>query len=262
MRAPQPGSRRREESPPLPEPVRPVVEVAEVLPEPAPEAARAVNVEDLAWRDRVADHIRRREFDVARGLIESARASGDSSIDSTGFLLEICSTALARDLSRLRRAARRVSGDDVPLEAALETTRGILESQPEADLGTEDRRRAGRRLWRGHTRLGLRRWRSGDFEAAVETLFGALSVPGLDERRRRLACELLVRTLEDAAGQSLELIPQLRGDGDRAAALEQAQGVLGHIRRAREEGIEAGDLAVAASRVRQLLEHIEQTSVQ
>jgi len=79
---------------------------------------------------------------------------------------------------------------------------------------------------------------------------------------RRLARELLVRTLEDAAGQSLELIPQLRGDGDRAAAVEQAQGVLGHIRRAREEGIEAEDLAVAASRARQLLEHIEHTSVQ
>jgi hypothetical protein len=71
-----------------------------------------------------------------------------------------------------------------------------------------------------------------------------------------------VRTLEDAAGQSLELIPQLRGDGDRAAALDQAQRVLDHIRRARDEGIPEEDLAVAASRARQLLDHIEHSSVQ
>ena len=95
----------------------------------------------------------------------------------------------------------------------------------------------------------------------MEALFQALAVPGLDERRRRVAHDLLVRTLEDLAGQSLELIPQLLGEGDRAAALEQAQRLLLHIRRARDEGVSPEDLAVAASRARQLLEHIEQAPV-
>ena len=262
MRAPQPAARQREESGPLVEPVRPAVEIAEILSEPEPEFAAAASAEDLAWRQRVAGHIRRREFDEARGLIESALGFGHLSVDGAGFALEACSSAIARDVSRLRRAAHRGTVDDAPLGAAIETTRVILESEPGGDVAAEDRRRAGRRLWRGHTRLGLRRWRSGAFEAAVETLFGALSVPDLDERRRRLARELLVRTLEDAAGQSLELIPQLRGDGDRATAVDQAQRVLEHIRHAREEGIAAEDLAVAASRARRLLEHIEHTSVQ
>jgi hypothetical protein len=63
------------------------------------------------------------------------------------------------------------------------------------------------------------------------------------------------------AGQSLELIPQLLGDADRAAAREQADRLLAHIRRARDEGVVAEDLAVAAARTRQLLDHIEQAPV-
>jgi hypothetical protein len=260
VRAPQPAPSRREESSPVVEPVEPVLEMAEAAPEPEP--AGAASAEDLDWRERVAGHIRRRELGEARGLIDRALASGEMTVGSAELLLEVCSTAIARDLWRLRRAARRGTGDEAPLGALMETTRVILESEPASALVADQRQQASRRLWRGHTRLGLRRWRSGDFEAAVETLSGALSVPGLDERRRRLACDLLVRTLEDAAGQSLELIPQLRGDGDRATAVEQAQRVLEHIRRAREEGIPAEDLAVAASRARQLLEHIDHTSVQ
>jgi hypothetical protein len=237
-----------------------VVALAEAAGEPEP--GGAAGAEDLAWRERVAGHIRRREFGESRALIDSALGAGDMTVGSAEFVLEVCSTAIARDLWRLRRAARRGGGDEAPIGGALDTIRAILESEVAAALAAETRQRLGRRLWRSHTRLGLRRWRRGEFEPAVETLFGALSVPGLDDRRRRLARDLLVRTLEDAAGQSLELIPQLRGDGDRAAATEQAQRVLEHIQRAREDGIPAEDLAVAASRVRQLLEHIEHTSVQ
>jgi hypothetical protein len=248
------------EPPPAREPLEPAVETAESAAPPArdPEPDPAAQ----AWREQVAALIRGREFAEARGLIEPALGSGRVAPDDAEFLLEVSSTAIARDLWRLRRASRRGTGDETALSRAMETTRVILDSAPAATLPDESRQRVGRRLWRGHTRLGLRRWRSGEFESAIEALFHALSVPGLDERRRRLARDLLVRTLEDAAGQSLELIPQLRGDGDRAAALEQAQRVLTHIRRAREDGIRAEDLAVATSRARQLLEHIEHTSVQ
>jgi hypothetical protein len=252
-RGPRPAPPRPEESA--------VVAMAEKAPAPEGEPAEASRAEDLAWRERAAGHIRRRELGEARGLIDSALASREMTVGSAGVLLEVCSTAIARDLWRLRRAARRGIGDEAPLDPLMEATRALLESEPASALADEPRQQAGRCLWRGHTRLGLRRWRAGDFEAAVETLFGALSVPGLGERRRRLGRDLLVRTLEDAAGQSLELIPELRGDGDRAAAMERAQRVLEHIRRARAEGVSAEDLAVAASRARQLLEHIEHPSV-
>ena len=63
------------------------------------------------------------------------------------------------------------------------------------------------------------------------------------------------------AGESLEVIPQLLGEGDRAIALGQAQRLLEHIRRTRDEGVSAEDLAVAASRARQLQEHIEHIPV-
>jgi hypothetical protein len=227
---------------------------------PAPqEAPRDAAAED--WRQGVAALVRRREFGEARRLIDPALANGELSAETIGFLLDVCSNAIARDLGRLRRARRRGAGDEAPLIGSMETARVLLDSRAAATLPTPLRRRVGRRLWSGHTRLGLRRWRAGEFDAAAETLCAALSVQEIDERRRRLARDLFVRTLEDMAGQSLELIPQLLGDGDRAAALDQAQRLLVHVRRARDEGVSSEDLAVAASRARQLLEHIEHAPV-
>jgi len=226
---------------------------------PPPEPARPTVTAE--WRARVATLIRGRECAEARQLLEPALERGEVDEPTARFVLDVCSTAVARDLWRLRRAVRRGGGDEGPLEASLDVTRVMLEAAVTQGLPREQRRRGTGRLWRGHTRLGLRRWRAGTFEAAVESLFRALAVRGIDERRRRLARDLLVRTLEDMAGQSLELIPQLLGEGDRAVALDQAQRLLEHIRRAREDGVSAEDLAVAASRARQLLEHIEHTPV-
>jgi hypothetical protein len=226
---------------------------------PAPETARAIVSEE--WRARVAALIRGRECEEARQLLDPALERDEVDRETAGFLLDVCSTAVARDLWRLRRALRRGGGDEAPLASSLQVTGVVLEASVAQDLPREQRRRVTGRLWRGHTRLGLRRWRAGTFETAVESLFEALAVRGIDERRRRLARDLLVRTLEDMAGESLEVIPQLLGDGDRAIALGQAQRLLEHIHRIRDEGVSAEDLAVAASRARQLLEHIEQTPV-
>ena len=243
-------------SPSAPEAVAPVLAAPEA---PAPDGARATVTAE--WRDRVAALIRGRESGEARQLLAPALERGEVDRETAGFLLEVCSTAVARDLWRLRRALGRGGGDEGPLEGSLEASQVLLEASASEAVSRERRRRVSDRLWRGHTRLGVRRWRAGSFEASMESLFRALGVPGTDERRRRLARDLLVRTLEDMAGQSLELIPQLLGEGDRAIALGQAQRLLEHIRRAREEGVSAEDLAVAASRARQLLEHIEHTPV-
>jgi hypothetical protein len=261
----RPPARPRQEAAPA-RPPRPALarRPASSTPRPVETAAPAVvsdHEEVPEWRERAAALMRGREWAEARRVVESAVETGDVSPDSAGFLLEVCSTATARELWRLRRALRRGAGDETPLGGALETARVLLDCEPATGLPAEARGRVGRRLWRGHTRLGLRRWRAGDFDASVGALFEALGVPGLDDRRRALARDLLVRTLEDMAGQRLELIPQPLGDGDRAAALEQAQRLLAHVRRAREEGVAAEDLAVAAARARQLLEHIEQTPV-
>lgn len=226
---------------------------------PAPDSTRAEVTDE--WRIRVAALIRARECDEARQLLDPALERGEVGQDTKGFLLDVCSTAVARELWRLRRAVRRGGGDEAPLASSLELTRVVLEASVAQGLPREQRRRVTARLWRGHTRLGLRRWRAGTFDTAAEALFRALGVRGIDERRHRLARDLLVRTLEDMAGERLEVIPQLRGEGDRAIALGQAQRLLEHIGRMRDEGVPAEDLAVAASRARQLLEHIEHTPV-
>jgi len=250
------------------------VAVGETAPAEAPPERRAPGrvsvvesptpgpIEAPDWRDRVAALMRGREWGQARQAVEAALADGAMKPEVTEYLLDVCSIASARELWRLRRARRRGAGDDRSLQGALAMTRFLLDSPPAADLREDALGRAGRRLWRGQARIGLGRWRAGDFDTAVEALFGALGVPNLDDRRRALARDLLVRTLEDMAGQRLELIPQLLGEGDRAAALEQARGLSAHVRRAREEGIAPEDLAVAAARARQLLEHVEHSAVE
>jgi hypothetical protein len=243
-------SPRRAAPPPEREPASPVA-----VPDPLPEAMTE------EWRGRVAALIRGRQLVEARESLGPALAADRVDAATAGSLLNVAATAVARDLKRLRRALRRGGADEAPLGGSLEITRLLLEAPVTQALPREARRQVTCRVWRGHTRLGLRRWRAGSFEGAVEALFQALTVPGIDERRCRLARDLLVRTLEDMAGQSLELIPQLLGEGDRAAALEQAQRLLTHIHRAREDGVSAEDLAVAASRARQLLVHIEQAPV-
>lgn len=227
-------------------------------------AAAPLHVESEApeWRDRAAALMRGREWTEARRVVEEALAEGAMKPEVAEYLLDVCSFACARELWRLRRAQRRGTGEEGALQGALTMTRLLLDSPPAADLRDEARGRAGRRLWRGYARLGLRRWRAGGFDLAVDAFFGALAVPGLDERRRVLARDLLVRTLEDMAGQRLELIPQLVGEGDRAAALEQARSLAAHVRRAREDGVAPEDLAVAAARARQLLEHVEHNPVE
>jgi hypothetical protein len=239
---------------PDPRPLAPEAEPAAT----APQAPREVGPE---WRDRVAALIRGRETEEARALLDPALARAEVAPDTAGFLLDVAATAVARDLWRLRRALRRGGGDEAPLGGALATTRLLLDAAAAQALPREQRRRVGGRLWRGYTRLGLRRWRAGNFEAGIESLFQALDVPGIGERRRRLARDLLMRTLEDMAGQSLELIPQIVGGGDRTAARERAERLLGYIHRMREDGVSPEDLAVAGARARQLLDHIEQAPV-
>jgi len=258
-----PLARRATSAPPASSALEPPASGRAAVPaepeRPAREPAPAMVTEE--WRTRVAALIRGRACDEARQLLDPALERGELDRETAGFVLDVCSTAVARDLWRLRRAVRRGGGDEAPLASSLEVTRVVLEAPVAQELPREQRRRVTGRLWRGHTRLGLRRWRAGTFETAVESLFHALGVRGIDERRRRLARDLLVRTLEDMAGESLEVIPQLLGDGDRAVALGQAQRLLEHIRRTRDAGVSAEDLAVAASRARQLMEHIEHTPV-
>jgi hypothetical protein len=227
-----------------------------------PPAPEPIEPEPPDWRDRAAALMRGREWAEARAVVEAALADGAMKPEVAEYLLDVCSIASARELWRLRRAQRRGTGDEASLQGALGMTRLLLDSPPAAELREDARSRAGRRLWRGHARIGLRRWRAGDFDVAADALFGALGTPGLDDRRRSLARDLLVRTLEDMAGQRLELIPQLLGEGDRAAAREQAQSLDAHVRRAREDGIAPEDLAVAAARARQLLEHVEHNPVE
>lgn len=235
-------------------PALPAVE-AEATPSPP---RREVGPE---WRERVAALIRGRETEEARTLLDSALARAEVAPATAGFLLDVASTAVARDLWRLRRGVRRGGGDEAPLGGSLMIARLLLDAPVAQALPDDRRRRVSGRLWRGHTRLGLRRWRTGSFEAGIESLFQALDLPGIDERRRRLARDLLVRTLEDMAGESLEVIPQLLGDGERAAARERAERLLGYIHRTREDGALPEHVAVAASRARQLLDHIEQAPV-
>src|SRR6266545_2370288 len=113
---------------PAPEAVARAMDAADPAePEaPAHEGARAIVSEE--WRTRVAALIRGRECGEARQLLEAALGRDELDRETAGFLLDVCSTAVARDLWRLRRAVRRGGGDEAPLEGSLAVTRVMLEA--------------------------------------------------------------------------------------------------------------------------------------
>ena len=99
--------------------------VVESPPIPAP-----VESDAPEWRDRAAALMRGREWGEARRVVEEALADGAMKPDMAEYLLDVCSIASARELWRLRRATRRGTGDEAPLQGALAMTRLLLDSPP------------------------------------------------------------------------------------------------------------------------------------
>lgn len=204
--------------------------------------------------------IRRHDFGEARALVQQGMDRGDLPADRGQALLGMLSASLFEEIERLTRPAIRGVADETQAVVALETAQAMLAGLGDGALPGQ-RTAILRRLWRGYAKLGVRRLKSGNLEAAVEALFHALGMREIDARRQRQVRDALVRTLEGMAEADAEAIPRLLADGERAPAVERVQRLLLHIQRAREEGISREELNVASNRARQLVERIDRAQV-
>jgi tetratricopeptide (TPR) repeat protein len=204
--------------------------------------------------------IRRRDFGEASALVQDGIERGELPADRGQTLLETLSAALFEEIERLTRPAIRGSADETQAVVALETAQAMLAGLGDGTLPAQ-RTAILRRLWRGYAKLGLRRLKSRNFDAAVEALFHALAMREIDARRQRQVRDAVVRTIEGIAEIDAKAIPRLLADGERAPAVERVQQLILHIQRAREEGIPREELNAVSEKARQLVEQIDHTQV-
>jgi hypothetical protein len=145
------------------------------------------------------------------------------------------------------------AGNDFEALDALERAERLSAGLPSGAV-TEDRREEfERRLWWGYTKVGLRRIETGTFESALEPLFRALQLGGIDEERltetRSALSFALERLVDDCALRFEKLgVAEIR---PAQAAIEKLAALL---QSATERGVRVDDLGDAFAK----LTHLEQ----
>jgi hypothetical protein len=202
--------------------------------------------------------IRRHEYAGARALVQRAAEAGELSSARGDLLLELLGATFRREIDRLTAAAIRGGKDEGRAVTGLWRAEALLGAMPEGTIGPTHRAAVTQRIWRGHSKLGFRRLRLGQLDAAADTLFHALAMPEIGRRRQRQVRDALVRTLEGLGDQRAAAVVALVAEGKHPAAAEEIARLEFRVRRAREEGVSDEELEVASSKLDQLRRRLDE----
>jgi len=144
-------------------------------------------------------------------------------------------------------------GKDLDALDALEQAERLSEGLPSGAVTEERREEFERRLWWGYTKVGLRRIETGSFESALEPLFRALQLGGIDEDRLTETRSALSRALEGMVDDTARRIQKL-GAREIRAAQTQIEKLAALLQSSTERGARADDLGDAFAK----LTHLEQ----
>jgi hypothetical protein len=144
-------------------------------------------------------------------------------------------------------------GKDGEALDALERAERLAGALPAGAVADERREEFERRLWWGYTKVGLRRVEVENFEGALEPLFRAIRLGGVDEERLDETRTALVRAVEGLVDTRWPSIQQLVVE-DPGAAHAQLEKLGAVLRNATQRGLSPDDLADAFTRVA----HLEQ----
>ena len=209
--------------------------------------------------EAAAASIRRHEYGAARAIVQRAVDAGELPSVRGEMLLELLGAAFRKEIDRLTAAAIR--GDDESRAVAeLGQAEALLGTMPEGTLGATHRATVAQRIWRGHSKLGFRRLRLGQLDAAADTLFHALAMREVGRRRQRQVRDALVRTLEGLGDQRAATLSALLAEGKQPAAAEEIARLELRVRRAREEGVSDEELEVASSKLEQLRRRLDEST--
>jgi hypothetical protein len=144
-------------------------------------------------------------------------------------------------------------GKDVDALDALERAERLSEGLPSGAVTEERREEFERRLWWGYTKVGLRRIETGSFESALEPLFRALRLGGIDEERLTETRSALSLALEGVVDDTARRIQKL-GAAEIRAAQAEIEKLAALLQSSTERGVRADDLGDAFAK----LTHLEQ----
>jgi len=202
--------------------------------------------------------IRQGRFADARGFIGRAMETGDLPVARGEIMLDAWSAAVRQEVDHLTDAALRGDGDDDQAVAGLLRARAVLASMPDGALPPTQRTIITRRIWRSQAKLGFRRLRLGQFDAAADVLSQAFTMTEVAPRQQRQVRDALVRALESMAAERADFVSVLLGKGKREAAAEEVARVEQWIDRVRQEGVPLEEPEVAQIRARRLARALEQ----
>jgi tetratricopeptide (TPR) repeat protein len=134
----------------------------------------------------------------ARALVAETLADEAMPSDWRERLCEQLTAASSAEIGQLTAQAIRSVQDGKDAEALeiLERAERLAAALPHGAVAAERREEFERRLWWGYTKVGLRRCELRNFDAAVEPLFHALHLGGIDPDRAGETRAALVRALE------------------------------------------------------------------
>ena len=212
-----------------------------------------------AHAEAVTAAIGRQEYGVARDLVARAVEGGELTELRGAVLLDLLGAEFRREIDRLTAAAIRGDHDEAPAVTGLGRAEVLLDTLPDGAIGPAHRAAATQRIWRGHSKLGFRRLRLGQLDAAADTLFHALAMRDIGRRRQRQVRDALVRTLEGLGDQRAAEIASLVAAGKQPVAADAVARLERRIERARGEGLSDEELEVASAKLARLRRLTEAT---
>lgn len=215
-----------------------------------------------AYGQTVDALIERQEFHRARRLIHEALVDEELPADRRESFEEALSATFTGEIEQLIGSAIRTTEDGREREALafLERAEAVLSATPAEMIFPKHREEMSRRFWLGYTKVGMEWVEAGEHEEAVEPLFHALKMEGIDPERQQETRETLLRALEGVAESRAAAITRLVYDGQRDAAGEKAEHLKSLIRDSLERGLSQQELAPAISTARRIVEWLERGS--
>jgi hypothetical protein len=222
------------------------------------DTAREVVAESHA--EAAVASIGRQEYGAACAMVRRAVDAAELPSARGGMLLDLLGATLRREVDRLTAPAIRGGRDESRAVTGLDEAEVLLGTMPEGAIGPAHRAAAAQRIWRGHAKLGFRRLRLGQFDAAADALFHALAMREIGRRRQRQVRDALVRTLEGVADQRAAAVSDFLAEGKQPAAAEEIARLELRVRDAREEGVSDEELEVVSSKLERLRRQFDEST--
>ena len=166
--------------------------------------------------------------------------------------------SVGREITRLTGSALASADDLAGATAALQSAEALVAALPPETTASPRMDEIRRRIWWGHTKLGLQRLEAGDPAGGMEPLYRALHLAAGDPDREAETRHALAEALDTQAAGASEHIESLLRSGDRIGAETAGQELCRVIDRGLAEGVSQEELMGALAKRQDVMARIAQ----